>query len=57
MKLGLICAMEEELAAILAEISLVQLSTRTVAGNHYFEYSYAEHVIVAVVSGIGKWNW
>lgn len=56
MKIAIICAMEEELAAINQEISFPLVNTLTKAGNVYSEYRDGNNEIVTVVSGIGKVN-
>ena len=56
MKLAIICAMEEELAAIEAAVSLNLVAKLDKASNSYAEYKFGEHTIILVVSGIGKVN-
>ena len=56
MKLAIICAMEEELAAIEAAVSLNLVAKLDKASNNYAEYKFGEHTIILVVSGIGKVN-
>lgn len=56
MKLAIICAMEEELAEIIAVIPLQFVSQITKAQITYLEYKLGEHEIIAVISGIGKVN-
>lgn len=56
MKLAIICAMEEELAAIEAAVSLSLVAKLDKASNSYAEYQFGEHTIILVVSGIGKVN-
>lgn len=56
MKLAIICAMEEELAAINEELKLSTDQQLTKAGNVYTVCDCGEHTLVTVVSGIGKVN-
>lgn len=56
MKIGIICAMEEELAAIVQELQLEPVAEYEYCRNNYFEYYDGNHSILTVVSGIGKVN-
>lgn len=56
MRLAIICAMEEELAAIEAAVSLTLIAKLNKASNCYAEYQFGEHTLIMVVSGIGKVN-
>ncbi len=56
MKLAIICAMDEELAAINNILNLSPTQQLTKAGNTYSVYEYGLHTLVTVVSGIGKVN-
>lgn len=56
MKLAIICAMDEELAAIWAAIPMKLSSETEKAGNMYWQYSLSEHELIMAVSGIGKVN-
>lgn len=56
MNLALICAMDEELTAILELLNFTYIKSFNKANNLYTQYSYNGHVITAVVCGIGKVN-
>jgi len=56
MKLAIICAMDEELAAIWATIPMKRTNELEKAGNMYWQYSLGLHELITVVSGIGKVN-
>lgn len=56
MKLAVICAMEEELAKILLNVPLVKIDELVKAGNLYTRYSFNQHEVICVTSGIGKVN-
>lgn len=56
MRVAIICAMAEELAAVNEEISFPLVNTFTKASNTYNEYRDGENEIITVVSGIGKVN-
>lgn len=56
MKLAIICAMDEELAAIWAAIPMKRTNELEKAGNMYWQYSLGLHELITVVSGIGKVN-
>ncbi len=56
MRLAIVCAMEEELAAIEAALSLTLIAKLNKASNCYAEYQFGEHTLIMVVSGIGKVN-
>jgi len=56
MKIGIICAMEEELAEIIKDVKLELIAKHFHAGNDYLEYHCGNHLVIVVVSGIGKVN-
>lgn len=52
MKIGIIAAMEQELALLVEKLENKQ--TETVLGNTYYTGSYGQHDLVLVQSGVGK---
>ena len=56
MKIAIICAMTEELDEIRRAVALQYVDKFDKAGNTYCRYTYGDHEIITVVSGIGKVN-
>jgi adenosylhomocysteine nucleosidase len=56
MKLGIICAMAEELDEILLTVPLQMKDELHQANSCYTRYAYHKHEVITVVSGIGKVN-
>ncbi len=56
MKLGIICAMAEELDEILLTVNMRAQNCVEHAQNTYTSYHYHNHELIMVVSGIGKVN-